>query len=29
VLVNTGMRSVREVAQHVVHQFHTAQSAYR
>jgi shikimate kinase len=29
VLVNTGMRSVREVAQHVVHQFHTAQSAQR
>jgi len=29
VLVNTGMRSVREVAQHVVHQFHTAQSATR
>ena len=29
VLVNTGMRSVREVAQHVVHQFHTAQSAPR
>ena len=29
VLVNTGMRSVREVAQHVVHQFHMAQSAPR
>ena len=29
VLVNTGMRSVREVAQHVVHQFHMAQSASR
>jgi shikimate kinase len=29
VLVNTGMRSVREVAQHVVHQFHTAQAAHR
>ena len=29
VLVNTGMRSVREVAQHVVHQFHIAQSAHR
>jgi len=29
VLVNTGMRSVREVAQHVVHQFHMAQSAQR
>ena len=29
VLVNTGMRSVREVAQHVVHQFHMAQSAHR
>ena len=28
VLVNTGMRSVREVAQHVVHQFHMAQSAH-
>src|ERR1035437_889130 len=26
VLVNTGMRSVREVAQPVVHQFHTAQA---
>jgi shikimate kinase len=25
VLVNTGMRSVREVAQHVVHQFHMAE----
>jgi shikimate kinase len=29
VLVNTEMRSVREVAQHVIHQFHTAQSAHR
>jgi shikimate kinase len=29
VLVNTGMRSVREVAQHVVHQFHMAQSVPR
>jgi shikimate kinase len=29
VLVNTGMRSVREVAQHVLHQFHMAQSAQR
>ena len=29
VLVNTGMRSVREVAQHVIHQFHMAQSAHR
>ncbi len=29
VLVNTEMRSVREVAQHVVHQFHMAQSAHR
>ena len=29
VLVNTGMRSLREVAQHVVHQFHMAQSAHR
>jgi shikimate kinase len=29
VLVNTEMRSVREVAQHVVHQFHLAQSAHR
>ena len=29
VLVNTGMRSVREVAQHVVHQFHMAQTAHR
>jgi shikimate kinase len=28
VLVNTGMRSLREVAQHVVHQFHMAQSAH-
>ena len=28
VLVNTEMRSVREVAQHVVHQFHLAQSAH-
>jgi len=28
VLVNTGMRSVREVAQHVIHQFHMAQSAH-
>ena len=27
VLVNTDMRSVREVAQHVLHQFHLAQSA--
>ena len=26
-LVNTEMRSVREVAQHVVHQFHMARSA--
>ena len=25
VLVNTGMRSIREVAQHVVHQFHMAE----
>jgi len=29
VLVNTEMRSVREVAQHVVHQFHMAQAAPR
>jgi shikimate kinase len=29
VLVNTGMRSAREVALHVVHQFHMAQSAHR
>ena len=29
VLVNTEMRSVREVAQHVVHQFHMAQAAHR
>src|ERR1035441_1894256 len=29
VLVNTGMRSVREVALHVVHQFHMAQSVPR
>jgi shikimate kinase len=29
VLVNTEMRSVREVAQHVIHQFHMAQSAPR
>ena len=29
VLVNTEMRSVREVAQHVIHQFHMAQSAHR
>ena len=29
VLVNTERRSVREVAQHVVHQFHLAQSAHR
>lgn len=29
VLVNTEMRSVREVAQHVVHQFHMAQSGHR
>lgn len=28
VLVNTEMRSVREVAQHVLHQFHLAQSAH-
>jgi shikimate kinase len=28
VLVNTEMRSIREVAQHVVHQFHMAQSAH-
>ena len=28
VLVNTVMRSLREVAQHVVHQFHMAQSAH-
>jgi hypothetical protein len=27
--VNTGMRSVREVALHVVHQFHMAQSGPR
>ena len=29
VLVNTEMRSAREVAQHVVHQFHMAQAAHR
>jgi shikimate kinase len=29
VLVNSGMRSVHEVALHVVHQFHLAQSAHR
>ena len=29
VLVNTGMRSAREVAQHVIHQFHMAQAAHR
>ena len=29
VLVNTEMRSIREVAQHVIHQFHMAQSAHR
>jgi shikimate kinase len=29
VLVNTEMRSVRAVAQHVIHQFHMAQSAHR
>lgn len=29
VLVNTEMRSLREVAQHVIHQFHMAQSAHR
>ena len=29
VLVNTEMRSVREVAQQVIHQFHMAQSAHR
>jgi shikimate kinase len=29
VLVNTGMRSLREIAQHVVHQFHMAQAAHR
>jgi shikimate kinase len=29
VLVNTGMRSVREVAQHVIHQFQMAQAAHR
>jgi shikimate kinase len=29
VLVNTEMRSIREVAQHVVHQFHMAQAAHR
>jgi hypothetical protein len=29
VLVNTGMRSVHEVAQHVIHQFHMAQSVHR
>jgi shikimate kinase len=29
VLVNTERRSVREVAQHVIHQFHIAQSAPR
>src|ERR1035438_7936247 len=29
VLVNTDRKSVREVAQHVVHQFHMAQAAHR
>lgn len=29
VLVNTGMRSVREVALHAVHQFHMVQAAHR
>ena len=29
VLVNTEMRSVHEVAQHVIHQFHMAQTAHR
>jgi len=29
VLVNTGMRSLREVAQQVIHQFHMAQAAHR
>jgi shikimate kinase len=29
VLVNTEMRSVHEVAQHVIHQFHMAQAAHR
>ena len=29
VLVSTEMRSVREVAQHVIHQFHMAQSTHR
>ena len=29
VLVNTEMRSLREVAQNVIHQFHMAQSAHR
>ena len=29
VLVNTEMRSLREVAQHVIHQFHMAQSAHQ
>ncbi len=29
VLVNTEMRSIREVAQHVIHQFHMGQSAHR
>ena len=29
VIVNTGMRSVREVALQVIHQFHMAQSAHR
>jgi shikimate kinase len=29
VLVNTEMRSLREVAQQVTHQFHAAQAAHR
>ena len=29
VLVNTEMRSVREVAQHVIHQFHIARAAHQ
>jgi shikimate kinase len=29
VLVNTEMRSVREVAMQVIHQFHLAQAAHR
>jgi shikimate kinase len=29
ILVNTEMRSLREVAQQVIHQFHTAQAAHR